>query len=220
MESFDAYRGKFTVLYAAVKDLHARSLHQHRGHGLDHDAAVAQMAALIAPTPRLSDIGWVAGLMHSTDRLVAADAYTTHLRAYLDLLPANEFSKEEIEEIYIAVLEHDQKVPLHRTPTQEVLQDADKLVNMQATLLIRAGQFHTDIPTVELSYLEEVNPASTYHAPKNVLDNARIIATEYPELLHTPKAKELASVYMKRLQEYEQQILEDHQLLGLVGVEL
>lgn len=220
MRSFDAYRERFIALYEAVKRTHEVSHNQHHGHGLDHDVAVAQMAALIAPTSRLSDTGWVAGLMHSTDRLVATDAYTTHLRAYLDLLPAPEFSNEEIEEIYIAVLEHDQKVPLHRSPTQEVLQDADKLVNMQATMLIRAGQFHADIPTVELSHLEKMNPASTYHAPKNVLDNTRIIAAEYPGLLHTPKAKELASVYMKRLREHEQHILEDHRLLGLVGVEL
>ena len=220
MKEFNSYRKKFSIFYAAVRSKHATSPHQHRGHGFDHDVAVAQMAVLIAPTPRLADMGWVAGLIHSADRLVGVDECPAQLREYLGFLPMNFFSDEEIEEIYLAVLEHSEKSPLHRSSTQEVLQDADKLINMQATAFIRAGQFRFDIPTVELAHLEKINPASTYHAPKSVLDGCRISFYEYPSLINTKKGKELASVYVERFRQYEQQILEDHQLLGLVGVEL
>ena len=218
IESFDSYRKKFAALYDAVKNMHETSPHQHRGHGLDHDVAVAQMAALIAPTPRIADSGWVAALIHSTDRLVEANEYAIQLRKYLDLLPANFFSDKEIEDVYLAVFEHDEKSPTHRCPTQEVLQDADKLINMQATVFIRAGQFRFDIPTVELAHLEKINPASTYHAPKSVMDGLKIMTSEYPELIYTQKGKELASRYVERLRDYEQQILEDYRLLNLIGV--
>lgn len=220
MGTFDSYRKKYAALYAAVKDTHEASAYRHRGHGLDHDVAVAQMAVFIAPTTQLADKGWIAGLIHSTDRLVEASEYTKRLRSLLALLPIHAFSAEEVEEIYIAIFEHDQKSPTHRSPTQEILQDADKLVNMQATLVIRAGQFHANIPTIELSYLKELNPASTYSRPRSVLDNIRIIALEYPSLIHTEKGKELASRYAQRLREYERQVLDDHEKLGIVGIEL
>ena len=220
MKSFNSYRKEFSTLYIAVRNKHATSPHQHRGHGLDHDVAVAQMAALIAPTPRIADSGWVAALIHSTDRLVEVSRCGAQLREYLGLLPVNFFNDEETEEIYLAALEHSEKLPLHRSQTQEILQDADKLINMQATVLIRAGQFRSKIPAIEYPYMEKTNPASTYHAPKSVLDGCRISIYEYPQLINTQKGKELASVYVERFRQYEQQILEDHQLLGLVGVEL
>ncbi len=220
MESFNSYRKKFTALYEAVKNMHEASPWQHRGHGLDHDVAVAQMAVLIAPTPRLADMGWVAALIHSTDRLVEVGRCQAQLREYLSLLPMNFFDDEEVEEIYLAVLEHSEKSPLHRSPTQEILQDADKLINLQAIVFIRSGQFRSKIPAIEFLYVEKTNPASTYHAPKSVLDGCRISIYEYPQLINTQKGKELASVYVERFRQYEQQILEDHQLLGLVGVEL
>lgn len=220
MESFNSYRKKFSALYGAVKSMHEASPYRHRGHGFDHDVAVAQMAVLIAPTPRLAEMGWVAALIHSTDRLTEVGGCPAQLREYLGLLPMNFFSDEEIEEIYLAVLEHSEKSPLHRSPTQEILQDADKLINLQATVLIRSGQFRSKIPAIEFPYVEKTNPASTYHAPKSVLDGCRISVYEYPQLISTQKGKELASVYVERFRQYEQQILEDHRLLGLVGVEL
>ena len=220
MKAFNSYQKKFSTLYTAVRNNHATSIRRHRGHGLDHDVAVAQMAVLIAPTPRLADMGWVAALIHSTDRLTEVDRYPAQLREYLSLLPVNFFSDEEVEEIYLAVLEHSEKSPPHRSPTQEILQDADKLINMQSMVLIRSGQFRSKIPAIEFPYVEKTNPASTYHAPKSVLDGCRISIYEYPQLINTQKGKELASVYVERFRQYEQQILEDHQLLGLVGVEL
>ncbi len=216
--SFDSYRQKFHTLYLAIKNTHETSPNKHRGHGLDHDVAVAQMAVYIAPTSRLADSGWIAGLIHSTDRLVGADKFSVQLRTYLDLLPANSFTSEEIEEIYLAALEHSEKLATHRSPTQEVLQDADKLINMQATLFIRNGQYLPDLPAVELSYLEKINPLSTYRTPKSCFDNIRIIATEFPDLIHTEKGKILAAQYTKRIQEFERQVLDDHQLLGLTGI--
>lgn len=220
MRTFNAYREKFAALYDAVKNMHETSPHQHRGHGLDHDVAVAQMAALIAPTPRIADSGWVAALIHSTDRLVEKDVYPAQLNEYLGLIPPNLFSDEELEEILLAVLEHDAISPPHKSSTQEILQDADKLVNMQSMVLIRSGQFRSKIPAIEFSYVEKTNPASIYHAPKSVLDGCRISIYEYPTLINTQKGKKLASVYVERFRQYEQWVLEDHRLLDLAGIVL
>lgn len=200
--------------------MHETSPYRHSGHGLDHDIAVAQMATLIAPTPRLAEMGWAAALIHSTDHLVGEAKCATQLRKYLHLIPENLFGREEIEDIYLAALEHGAKSPTHRCPVQEVLQDADKLINMQSTVLIRGGQFRPKIPAVELQHLEKVNPASTYQTPKSVLDAIRIAISEYRELIYTRKGKGVASLYEERFRNYERQILEDHQLLGLVGIEI
>lgn len=221
MKSFEAYRIAFTELYASVKEAHGRSPRQHYGHGFDHDVAVAQMAALIAPSEKIADMGWVAGIIHSTDHLVGAmSECAAALRDVLTKIPAGLFTQDEIEEIYLAALEHGEKIPAHNSPTQEVLQDADKLVNMQAMLLVRVGQFRSGMPALELAYLDTINPESTYHTPKSVFDSIRIVASEYPSLLHTEKGKKLASVYVQRLQAYERHILEDYRLLGLVGITL
>lgn len=221
MKSFEAYRTTFAELYASVKEAHERSPRQHYGHGFDHDVAVAQMAALIAPSEKVADMGWIAGMIHSTDHIVNnLSECAAALRDVLTKLPAGLCTKDEVEELYLAALEHGEKVPAHNSPTQEVLQDADKLVNMQALLLVRVGQFRSDTPAIELAYLDATNPASTYHAPRSVFDNIRIVAAEYPSLLHTEKGKKLASVYVQRLQVYERHILEDYRLLGLVGITL
>lgn len=218
MKSFEAYRATFAELYTSVKHAHKQSSNQHYGHGFDHDTAVAQMAALIAPSEKIAKMGWVAGIIHSTDHIVKESECAATLRDFLAKLPAELCTQDEIEEIYLAALEHAEKIPAHRSPTQEVVQDADKLVNMQAALLIRVGQFRPGTPALELTYLDTINPESTYHAPKSVFDNIRIVAAEYPPLLHTEKGKKLASIYAQRLQAYERHILEDYQLLGLAGV--
>ncbi len=217
MKTFDEYRAQFATLYGAVKEDHALSAHRHRGHGLDHDVTVAQMAAYLAPSQHLAEMVWVAGLIHSTDRLLGGASPTEKLREYLTKLPGNLFSKEESEEIFLAALEHSEKMPSHRSPTQEILQDADKLVNMQAAMLIRVGQFRHDMPALELQYLDHSNPQSTYHHPINALDNVRMVSEEYPPLLFTPKGKELGARYATALRSYQESIARDYDLLGLKG---
>lgn len=220
MISFEQYRDEFRPLYDAVKRAHHASPHKHRGHGIDHDVTVAQMAAYLSDTPGLARTGWVAGLIHSADRVVGKEAFPSKLREYLSELPKECFTPAEIEEIYLAALEHDKKIAPHQTPTQAVLQDADKLVNMQSMVVIRSGQFHPDMTALEFDHLTKMNPQSTYHLPKSVFDALRILPLEYPDMLVTPKAKELSRVYGVRLERYAEHVFEDHEMLGLVDVKL
>jgi len=220
VKSFEEYRTQFHDVYAHVKREHLASPNRHQGHGFDHDVAVAQMAARIAPSERLADMGWVSGLMHSTDRLIEADQYQSSIDKLLTLIPPNLFTPQEINDIYLAVLEHDQKTPAHRSPVQEVLQDADKLVNMQATVIMRAGQFRPDLPVLEYQHLSTKNPMSTYQDPQNILDNLKIMYSENPDLLFTEKGRELGAVYADRLAAYAQQVTDDCSMLGLTGMDL
>lgn len=215
MTSLQAYRDQFKALYDAVERSHRESLQSNRGHGFDHDLAVAQMTTRLAHDLRTAHKSWVAGIIHSTDRLFPKESYQAQLRAYLLLLPENFFSPEEVEEILFAVLEHDALSPVHQSPTQAILQDADKLVNMQATAILRVGQFRHALPAIELSHLDNKNPDSTYLSPKSALDNLRIMSEENPLLMHTKKGKELARTYADRLRSYEIQIQEDYRFLGL-----
>lgn len=218
MLSFERYRTEFRQLYDSVKQAHYASPHAHRGHGIDHDVTVAQMAAYVSDSPCLARKGWVAGLIHSADRVVGKKACPSKLREYLNELPKEFFTSAEIEEIYLAALEHDEKIAPHQSPTQAVLQDADKLVNMQSMVIIRSGQFRPDMTALELDHLVKMNPQSTYLSPASVFDALRILPLEYPDMLVTPKAKELSRVFAARLERYAEHVLEDYEMLGLVGV--
>lgn len=218
MASFGEYREKFRGVYDAVKHAHEMSPSKNRGHGLDHDVAVAQMAAFLAPDERTADMAWACGIMHSLDRLVDAGSYDAKVDACIALAPG--YSKDEQGVMRFAVLEHDKKIPEHRSLVQECLQDADKLVNLQASAILRIGQFRHDIPALEVCHFTQANPASTYHAPCSALDNLRMVYKEYPAMLYTGKARELGAQYAQRLRDYDRQIEEDYRFLGLADADL
>jgi hypothetical protein len=216
MKTFDAYRLLFTVFYQAVRDLHTESPRKHRGHGLDHDVTVAQLSVIIAPDDaHTADKAWVASLVHSVDRLVAGMTVSSAIRALLSHLPADYFTSYEMEEIFLAALHHNEKNKEGQSLTQQVLMDADRLANLQPTVIIRAGQFQPDIPPFELAYLSGNNPASTYHEPQSIIDDLRTMISEYIPQLRMPNARVLGEEYVRALNAYMASVRDVYQRLGL-----
>ncbi|MDZ4240741.1 MAG: HD domain-containing protein, partial [Patescibacteria group bacterium] len=201
--SFEDLRKKFREFYVVVRDGHEQSKRAHRGHGLDHDVTVAQIAVMIAPDERTAEKAWCAAMLHSTDRLVEKgnkEKEEAHMRANLKSLPERYFTSEEKEEIFLSAYRHEELNQDDQSVTQHVLMDADRLANLMPAVIIRAGQLLSDIPALELEYLEgKRNPKTTYHEPKSVLDDLRNNVAEYTPKLRMPKAKELAMKYVKRL---------------------
>jgi hypothetical protein len=219
MRSFEEYRHLFADLYEAVKLGHLASARQHQGHGLDHDVAVAQMTARIAPDQRTADKAWAAALIHSTDRVVEEGQLETILRQYLRHLPAAYFTAEELEEIFVAVMRHGEKNKDDDSLTLQVLKDADRLINLELLVTIRGAQFYPNIPAIELEHIGHKNPKSTYKGPCNSLDNMRT-CLEWVEWIRLPKAKERVRKSAQRLEQFIEDCEAIYHELGLAGVKL
>ncbi len=229
MRTFDEMRGRFSVLYEAVKKSHTRSRRMHQGHGLDHDVTVAMLGVKIAPDLRTGDLAFIAGLLHSSDRTIRRPSRGTlsnYLINQFQYLPP-EIQAEEWRQIYVAVMNHSEINNDGQTLTQQTLMDADRLANLMGLVLFRIGQFWPAIPTIEFEHVDKPNPASTYQAPCSTMDMLRAMMSQlggnnvgYIEQLRLPKAIELGELYSKRLNLLLDMIKDDHHSLGLAGIKL
>lgn len=224
---FEQYRRKFHAFYDAVAIDHRESIRQHRGHGLDHDVTVAQLAAQIAPDERTAEKAWCAGMAHSIDRYAATAKVSEgphevgeETMQHLKYLPPDYFTTEELSEMYAAACRHGELNQDDQNMVQMALMDADRLVNLMSTLVIRAGQFQPELPAFEFEHLKGAkNPESTYHSPKSVLDDLRA-SLEYIPMLRLPKAKEMGAKLAARLQQFISNVEEDYRVIGLDGIRL
>ena len=213
----EQYQPRFTELYRYVKNLHAQSVTGERGHGLDHDVLVAEFARYICPVESLLDKVWVAGMLHSIDRMVDESEVEKTIREALLLV--SQFTDTEREEVFQAVLRHSERNQDDQSPIQIVLMDADRLANLQMVIAIRAAQFRPNIPPLEIEYLDGQNPASTYRDPRSILDDLRH-CIEWVGWLRIPKAKEMGGELEKNICSYIEKVAEPYELLGLAGKKL
>lgn len=221
MRTFNEIRNHFLDFYNEVKNghIHTSSL-SHQGHGLDHDITVSMLAVRIAPDSRLGEKAWCASMLHSVDRVVEAKMVESVMNEYAKHLHPF-FSQREIEEIVEAALRHGELNQPDQNEIQVVLMDADRLANMQSAVIIRGGQFRSTLPVFEFGYLEgKVNPVSTYENPQSILDNLRLIISQYVPQLRLPKAKTLGAFYANRLTAYVESIEQDYKDLNLVNIDL
>lgn len=221
MNTFNDFRTQFSDFYEVVKKGHRETLSQnHGGHGLDHDVTVAMLAVLIQPSVRIAHKAWCAALLHSVDRVVEESFVKETMLAYAEHLH-HFFSQEEIDEIIESAMRHSELNQDNQSETQITLMDADRLANMQSAVIIRGGQFRSKLPVFDFKYLEGVcDPLSDYDHPQSVVDNIRLIVSQYVPQLRLPKAKELGVIYGERLMAYVRSIEQDYEDINLIGIEL
>ena len=177
--SFAEYYNRFRTLCETVEADDLASEHPHSGHGFwDHDCAVAMKAARLSPDDDTAQLAFVAGIIHSTDRKVAEGDLDTTIDRYLGLTDLSPDDCNLIKEAVARHMEFKDKDVETRSYVQKSLMDADKLINMELSLVIRSGQFQPTIPVVELEYIDlrapgarYNNPASTYRKPSSVLED-------------------------------------------------
>ncbi len=174
-------------------------------HDPEHAVRVGQMALEIAEGPAVGRLAGAAGLVHNADRILqkklgigrrdaprvaVANLVMEQLRA-----ESGVFGPADVAAIVDAVLKHDGKNNNDGNPVLVALQDADRLVNSEPDLLLRAGQFYHDLPAVDPVHLDR-DPAATYRDPRSVLrDVAEVIdwlTPGTPVYVRLPKARELA----------------------------
>lgn len=224
MKTFAEFRETFVGFYGAVKEFHKTAPRPHRGHGLDHDVTVAQLAVQIAPDERTGEKTWCAGMLHSVDRMVERGNIALveqSIRDILTYLPNDYFNSDETEEICQAALRHDELNQDDQFVVQQVLMDADRLANLMPAVVVRAGQFLPEIPAFEFEYLDgKRNPAGDYYHPRSVIDSLRNNIEEYMPRLRILGAKELAEIYVMELTEFIVSLEASYKKLGLAGISL
>lgn len=199
----------------------------HCGHGKDHDVTVAMIATRIAGSPLIGEMAFCASLLHSIDRNVkpqegenklvliraTMETYAVHLQEL--------FTREQIVTIIESAFRHAELNQDDQSEVQIALMDADRLANLQHAVIIRTGQFMSDLPAFEFEHLSgERNPETTYNRPRSVLDNLRNNIAEYIPKLRLPLAIELGRSYAEKLQAFIDSLEDDYHKLGLVGISL
>ncbi len=202
--TFLELRARFDDLFTKVNHVRIKSRNTHRGHSAEHDALVAMIATRIAPDPRTAEKAFVAGILHSLDR-VAGDEFESILDECLTQLVPNQFTPSESDEIRDAVVRHGEHKDAAgvRSLTLITLMDADKLANMQLLAIARAGQFYPDVPVIETEFVSMRNPNSTYHSPTSIIENLwGFVEWGEPGWLQLPEAKRMGVVLAARMREF------------------
>jgi hypothetical protein len=202
----------------AVARMHQNAPSQNDGPELEHldDETNRKMA-------------FAAGLMHSTDRKVPADVYVPTLHVFLALCP--QFTATQKEVILEAVMRHDEykdKEVRTRSLIQQALMDADKIINLQALVIIRSARFNRDIPAIEPQFIGKRkagarynNPASTYRTPTSVLEDLRGCSEwAEPGWMHFDAAYEEAARLAKLIDTFIDESERVYIEMGLAGHKL
>jgi hypothetical protein len=205
---------KFNRLYQYTLKLHSQNHSGAKGHGFDHDLLVAQYGAYIAPEPRVATLAWIAGLLHSTDRVVRPERVIPTLKKSLDLLPAQLVALDEKASIMEAVLKHSRKNEANDSLLTATLKDADRLANTNPTLLIRTGQFYHKKPCIIPAILRGKGLPNTYSNPSSVFESIDF-NIEWETWFRLPRAKKLGKQHCQYLKKYLRDAKESYEAIGL-----
>ena len=225
MRTYQLPDERLAAFYEAVKRAHQEGEGRQRGHDLLHDVTVGEHALLIAPNNRVGLMAWVAAFCHSQDYLVEPrkdpGAFAVRICELLGHVPREMFSADELDDIADAALRHGEKNAEGQSMVQQTLQDADRLANLMLGVVFRIGQGYPALPAIELEYLKDVNPASTYAEPRSCADDLRNCMSEYEPQFRLPAAKTLGKTYLLDLRSYLA-VLEGQydRLLNLAGLTL
>ncbi len=167
--------GDFFKDFKEVHQAQEKQGNANLGHGVDHDLRVAQNAALLVDDPHLALLGWVAGLLHSTDRFCPKGTSDAELESILrercQLLPQNIVDARDINLVIDAVITHHLKNDEMDNPVTVILKDADRLANLAPDTVIRTGQFFATKPVFVMGQVDRPHPSGTYKNPACCLDD-------------------------------------------------
>ncbi|KND46796.1 MAG: hypothetical protein AB201_03355 [Parcubacteria bacterium C7867-006] len=227
-KAFVELRDRYRPLYDARVALHERLLEAKVpmiGHDFfGHDLPVAQTCLLIHEDKSACERAWVAALLHSLDRLMSPQEEEDTLTELLSLVSEKVMGTEVKKEIRLALRNHDKANGENDSLTQQILQDADRLANAQSIILIRAGQFTSTVPAVELGHLGFArHPESSYRNTRSTHDDLIGVLEWDPEgpeacapfCLRLPKAIEFGRPHFAYIRDWIRRVQSDFAVLGL-----
>jgi hypothetical protein len=171
-------RDAFPAFFSRFNEIHNMLVETgrgHRGHGPDHDMLVGGYALIIADLTLIAKMAWVAAHLHSLDRFYG-DEHVQMTDEMLALVWADDhnsgFTSDQIAMIREAVMKHGRPNEDDDNPVTVILKDADRLANMNPHVIVRSGQFQSELPVVEFGYVGfDKHPGSTYKAPRSIHDD-------------------------------------------------
>ena len=206
---------KHLPLVLEVREDHRKQGAVGGGHNFLHAIMVAQYCPLIAPDRRVGELAWIAAICHNTDRIflnLEAEEIARKVSKYLN--SETDLTKREEALIIEAVVSHDKPNDDNDSPVTIVLKDADRLANLGPNLIIRSGQYYSDLAAFDPRFVLESDPQATYRNPKTVLHDV-LCALEWIEEggkfgIRLKAAREIAEPYARFLRDFRD--LMHHQL--------
>ncbi len=204
---------EFPSVVQRVRSDHRRNPRTTPGHDWYHALSVAQYAQRIAESEDVGRLAWVAGICHNTDRLFQLDddGVEPIVQVYLS---ESSLTKHERHLIVDAVLEHSKKNTISDSVVTIILKDADRLANLDASHLVRTGQFKPCIPVVDLRFMHYQDPTATFQDPKSHLRNLQH-TLEWETWMRLPKAQALAAEKCAFIRAYTKRLVQEWEALGL-----
>lgn len=168
----------FPKVTQRIDQSHSRvGLHGH--HDIAHAKRVGEVARMVAmdewDDEHLSHLAGLAGLTHNSDRVLQKergmgrrDVPAQDVQALIWEWLADAVPDSEKTGITDAVLRHDGLNSEDDSNIQIALQDADRIISLDADLMIRSGQYYHDLPAVDYVHFLG-DPNASYRAPGTVL---------------------------------------------------
>jgi len=181
------------------------------GHDFPHALMVAQYAQKVAEGERFPEViarlGWLAGIVHNTDRLYSS--LDDQKMRDLIIKTLSDFtgglSAERISIVADAVLVHSLwELPKnfggHRRKVAVLLRDADKLASINGLLPLRSAQNYHNLPVYDVVWGLD-DPEATYRNPKTVARDIQYsLEWQQPGWIVTETARKLAEPGFKALE--------------------
>lgn len=217
--TLDALFAMFPYLTVMVKNAHEH-LNAHRvfgsGHSFHHAITVANYALQIAPDEDCAKYAAIAGLCHNAGKVLARKNGEPHrvmsARSIQDYIYRwlVEFKGRRREYIIADVVAHEEPNNDNDRDTLIVLKDAVRLARMDAFCLVRAGQFHPDIPIVHSDDLN--GPSNDLLNPRSIVDDClhalQCFGVDGPRSIRVRKAREIGWPLAERLRDWRQEVLD------------
>lgn len=208
------------------------------GHDFDHALSVAQIALFVAESHSTGRLAGAAGLCHNADRIIAklqdmkiwlgasGEEGIRHL-AREWLCQEARISSEERDIILGAVIKHSRPNENDDDEVTVALKDADRISCLDLNVLIRAGQFHPNLPLLDPNYLlgESINlphekRRGRYNERPSVLEDLRDCLdwadTDDRFCVRLPKSRKLAFERAELLRSTLDKIIKQREEFGLV----
>ncbi|OGJ62185.1 hypothetical protein A3C37_01705 [Candidatus Peribacteria bacterium RIFCSPHIGHO2_02_FULL_53_20] len=148
-------------------------------HDFAHAKRVGEIARQVAKDEwgdeHIAKLAGIAGLVHNADRIIQAQKGIGRREVSRDEVIAlvkkwieNNLEETDVLTVLDAVLGHDGRNSEEDSPVKIALQDGDRVVNLDADLFPRSGQYYSDLPVVDFKHFLN-DPEATYRNPKTVL---------------------------------------------------
>lgn len=221
-QKFEELRTKHRKFYNAVKRLHDSFTNQ-RGHDMYHNVHVAIYGLMVADEA-IRELVWLAAIPHSLDRIAGDESFETNVRNCLRLVEG--ISATDLDTVFDAVMKHGRLNDESDSPVLVALKDADRLANLQLTLVIRAGQHRPNIPACEMRHLRTSNPLcpasdpASHSKPQSVFDDLRYCSANWPRMMRTDAGERLVEPLVQEIKDFLDKATKQYEELGMDQIEI